>query len=41
MVPAPETGVETPRKQMATVADGTHHTGMHSCYYTVSPKTFR
>ena len=27
-----EGGVEThPRKQMATVADGTHPTGMHSC----------
>ena len=24
-------GVETPRKQTATVADGTHPTGMHSC----------
>ena len=24
-------GVEIPRKQMATVADGTHPTGMHSC----------
>ena len=23
--------VETPRKQMATVADGAHPTGMHSC----------
>ena len=36
-VPAPggacsQGGVETPRKQTATVADGTHPTGMHSCY---------
>ena len=36
-VPAPggcllgEGGVETPPKQAATVADGTHPTGMHSC----------
>ena len=24
--------VETPQKQMATVANGTHPTGMHSCF---------
>ena len=30
-VPALEGVVETPQKQMATVADGMHPTGMHSC----------
>ena len=25
-------GVENPRKQTATVEDGTHPTGMHSCF---------
>ena len=24
---------ETPRKQTATIADGTHPTGMHSCFH--------
>ena len=33
-VPAPGAGVwRPPRNQTATVADGTHPTGMHSCYY--------
>ena len=31
--PAPGRGVEAPRKQTATVADGTHPTGMHSCLH--------
>ena len=30
-VPAAGGSVEPPRKQTATVADGTHPTGMHSC----------
>ena len=32
-VPASGGAMKTPpQKQMATVADGTHTTGMHSCY---------
>ena len=29
-------GDTPPRKQTATVADGTHHTGMHSCFESVA-----
>ena len=40
-VPAPRGGVETPppRKQTATVADGTHPTGMHSYLKVLEMKT--
>ena len=32
LVPGEGGALETPPKQTATVADGTHPTGMHSCY---------
>ena len=31
-VPTPRGAWRPPRKQMATVADGTHPIGMHSCF---------
>ena len=40
-VPAPGGCGDPPRKQMAPVADGTHHTGKHSCFKWKSLKYYR